>query len=178
MNENIDYKTEERENAKRLSLQQKDLIAGVVLFVFGLYSFLSGIHMCFVAVTGTKVWYYSPGFLPAFIGLVIMLLTGILVYKNFISGARITSEDLRCIFVSLFNTNNWKLIAAIALLAIYIFVLIGRVPFVVATFMYLTVNFITFRPKDFAIWKLVLISTATTAVVYVFFGIIAAIPLP
>ena len=178
MDKRMEYESKEQLNEEYLLLQKKDLVASVIVFAFGLYSFLSGLQMCFFAVTGTKVWYYSPGFLPAFIGLVLMILATIMFCKKYANGVRITNEDVHRTFQKLFSFRNWRLITAIVFLAIYVFLMIGRIPFAIATFLYLSVNFITFRTRNIAIWKLLLISAITTAAVYVFFGMVAAIPLP
>ena len=72
-----------------LSLNDMDVISSIVLFGFGLFSLISGIYICFFAVSGTNIWYYSPGFFPLFIGVVLILLSTILFIKKTAAGGRL-----------------------------------------------------------------------------------------
>ena len=153
-----------------------DLIVSVVVFLFGMFVFISGIYMCFFAVTGTDVWYYSPGLFPCFIGTILMLTSIVLFSKKNRNGARITKE--------LFHISDEKslealrLILAVGLFVCYVFVLIGAIPFTLATFLYLSITMIVFRKPNYPIWKLLLISAVATGIIYLIFGVIASVPLP
>lgn len=70
-----------------------------------------------------------------------------------------------------------RLFIAVIIFAIYIFVLFGRLPFILSTFLYLSVTITTFRQNNFALWKIIIISLVTSVIIYIFFGIIAAVPL-
>lgn len=153
-----------------------ELISSLLLFCFGLFVLLSGLYMCFFAVTGTKVWYYSPGFFPAFVGCVLMLLSIVLLIKKLPAGG-FHMVNFR-IFDTVDKVKFIRLIVSVVMLAIYVFLLIGRLPFTIATFIYLASSMFVFRSKGFAIWKLLLISLVTTVLVYVFFGVVAGVPLP
>ena len=134
--------------------------------------------MCFFTASGAKVWYYSPGFFPLFIGAVLMftsLLMGILKLR---AGARLGKDAFRAEDADGGKKRRLRLLLAIALFAVYVFVLIGTVPFVPATFAYLAVTMIVFREKAYPIWKLLLISAVTTGAVYLVFAVLASVPLP
>ncbi len=153
-----------------------ELISALVLLVFGLYVLLSGLYMCFFAVTGTDIWYYSPGFFPVFIGTVLILLSFLLFRKKTPPGG-VKDVDFH-IFKNMRSVQFIRLITAIGLFAAYVFMLIGNLPFWAATFLYLSVNMVIFRSRGFPVWKLLLISALTTALVCFFFGVVAAVPLP
>ncbi len=159
-------------------LENIDLIGGIAFFCFGLFVFLSGIHMCFFALTGTKVWYYSPGVFPCFIGVVLMLVSLILVLRKLRAGARLGKRAFASDDPPAARRYALRLLLAMGLFALYVFVLIGNLPFVLATFLYLTVTMILFRQDKFPVWKLLLISAVVTGAVYLFFGVVASVPLP
>lgn len=158
-------------------LASLDLVSGIAVFCFGLFVFLSGIHMCFFAVTGTKVWYYSPGFFPCFVGLILMLTALVMSVKKLRIGGRLSKTAFSA-GEKQGRQETLRLVLAIGLFAIYVFVLIGLVPFVLATFAFLAVTMILFRTDKYPIWKLMLISAAATGAVYLVFGVIASVPLP
>jgi hypothetical protein len=159
-------------------LANMDLAGGVAVFCFGLFVFLSGVHMCFFAVTGAKVWYYSPGFFPCFIGAVLMLASLILVLGKRRAGARLGKGAFTSADPPAARRGAWRLLLSVGLFALYVFVLIGTLPFVLATFLYLAVTMILFRRDGYPVWKLLLISAAAAGAVYLFFGVVASVPLP
>ena len=156
-------------------IKRKDLISSIVIFLFGVFIVVSGVYMCFFASTGTKVWYYSPGFFPLFMGVVLVFLAVVLFIKKCRLGARFQRMNKSQTGI---NRSAIRLVLSIGLFAGYVFGLIGRIPFVIATFLYLVVTMILFRDRGFAIWKIILVSAITTGLVYLFFGVIAAVPLP
>ena len=155
-----------------------DILSSVVLFLFGIYVFCSGLYMCFFATTGTKVWYYSPGFFPAFIGVVIMLLSSILYRKKYTTEINTLQNLMKVLRHAVQPSKSGKLALSVGMFAFYIFVLIGRIPFVAATFIYLSATMICFRTEQYPVWKLLLISGISTGAIYLFFGVVAAVPLP
>lgn len=70
------------DNSSNNKLRKADIITSIVIFLFGLYVFCSEIYMLFYAVTGTKIWYYSPGIYPVILGIILMMLSVMLFLKN------------------------------------------------------------------------------------------------
>ena len=163
------------EDAQRLA--GLDLAGSIAVFCFGGFVFFSGLHMCFFAATGTKVWYYSPGFFPCFVGAVLMLTSLLLTVQMLRRGAR-PGNIFRGAASAALRQERFRLLLAVGLFALYVFVLIGTLPFVLATFVYLAVTMILFRKAHYPVWKLLLISAIVTGAVYLFFGVIASVPLP
>ena len=95
--------------------------------------------------------------------------------NNNVCNDRISLKEL---IVNYKSNMYLRLFFTLLLLIIYVFILIGRIPFLMATFIYLVSNMILFREDNFAIWKIVLISLITSIAIYFGFGILARIPLP
>ena len=159
-------------------LAKLDLISSIAIFCFGLFVFASGVYMCFFTVTGAKAWYYSPGFFPCFVGAILMLASLVMFVKKLRSGASFRKAGAEDEAADEKKRATYRLLLAIALFAVYVFVMIGRLPFLLSTFLYLAVTMIVFRKDNYPIWKLLLISAAATGAVYLFFGVIASVPLP
>lgn len=155
-----------------------DLISSIVLFCFGVFVFISGVYMSFVAVSSAEVWYYAPGMFPMFIGGVLCLLSIGLFIKKRKAGASFSRDEVRQAAGYFKSKAFLRLVAAVGFLAVYVFILLGRIPFFAATALYLAVNMIFFREKGFAVWKILVISLAVSAVLCLFFGKLAGIPLP
>jgi cell division protein FtsW (lipid II flippase) len=155
-----------------------DLICSILILAIGLYVAGSGLYIALFEANGTDVWYYSPGMFPIMIGACLMIFALLLFFKKRKEGARLKNIHFENLRALLKEKTTYRLLLAIALFSAYVFLLIGHIPFVAATFIYLAVTMIVFRRDGFPIWKLLLISAITTAFIYVFFGIIAAVPLP
>lgn len=168
-----------------------DFITGIVLLVFSTLIFIYGIYIINTMNLGKGVeWYTSPALMPLFIGTVIGILSALLIIKNHHSFIEFLNNEKE---VSINNLNDItikdilihykenqiiRLIITLILLILYVFVFIGRIPFLLATFLYLASNMIIFRENSFAIWKLILISLVTSLLINYGFGIVAKIPLP
>ena len=162
-------------NKRSKKVNNLDLIAAIVIAAIGLYSSVSGILMMF-DITGAEKWYYSPGFFPLFLG-VILIILGIVLFVS-------KSKNGRIDFTTLLESNNVekkqeliKLLIAIVLFAINVFVLFGRLPFIVSTCIYLFVTMSVFRENNFAIWKIIVISICFSVFLYFFFVVVAKVPL-
>lgn len=168
-----------------------DFISGLVLLVFSILVFVYGIYIINTMSLGKGVeWYTSPALMPLFIGAVIGVLSIMLMLKNKDSFLNFlnTNKVLSCKHVTKLNVLgviiNYKdnkiarFIITLFLLLLYVFVFIGRIPFLLATFIYLSSNMIVFRESDYAIWKLLFISLFMSLAINYGFGIVAKIPLP
>ncbi len=169
----------EKEEAGRLKLLNADVLSALILFLLSLYVMAEGLRMILLEDTGTDVWYYSPGIYPLFVGSVLLVLSGLLFIKKKKAGGKLVIRlDTLKSFQFRFDNVVTRIIIAIALLALYVFVLIGRIPFLFSTFIYLSATMIIFRDGKIAIWKLLIISAVVASVIFAFFHYVAAIPLP
>jgi len=67
-------------------------------------------------------------------------------------------------------------VLAMACIGVYFFIFWGRIPYVMATFIFLAGMMLLF--KGGAWWKVCLISGITVAIIWYLFGVLAMIPLP
>ena len=168
-----------------------DFISGMVLLVFSILVFIYGIYIISTMNLGKGIeWYTSPAIMPLLIGLVIGILSVLLMLKNrksfveHISKKNNINSKLRNQFsmkdaiLNYRENQSIRFFITLVLLIFYIFVFIGRIPFVLATFLYLILNMIVFKDKGYAIWKLVIISLFMSLLINYGFGIVAKIPLP
>lgn len=131
----------------------------------------------------TAHWYDSPSLFPIVIGGCLLLFCLIYLWQNR-SGYAILPEDLKGAQDYLKSKQFFRLAVSIATLALYVFVLLGlqigsfKLPYEAATFIYLFITMLFFRPKGFAIWKIVLISAVLSFVIGFGFSNFAKIPLP
>ena len=167
------------ETKTEISMDLKDMVSSIVIALFGLYVLISGIHMSMVSQQmSDTAWYGTPGVLPIVIGTVLFTLSLIMFVSAYRKGERINMELVRSAKAYLKTPQFVRLVVAIGLLALYIFVLFRLVPFLVSTFVYLSANMIFFREKNYPIWKLLLISAVFTVALFLFFGQVAGVPLP
>ena len=131
----------------------------------------------------TAKWYDSPSLFPIVIGAVLLVCSLIYLWQNR-NGWRISTEDVAEIKAYFKSSVFFRLVISVGSLAIYVFVLLGlqigsfKLPYEAATFIYLFATMTYFRPKDFAIWKIVLISAVLSVAIGYGFSNFAKIPLP
>ena len=167
------------EKKPEISMDLKDMVSSIVIAAFGLFVLFSGIHMSVVSQQmSDTAWYGTPGILPIIIGSVLFTLSAIMFVSAYRKGERI-NKALVMRAVAYFKTSAFlRLVFAVGMLAIYIFVLFRLVPFVVSTFIYLIANMLFFREKGYPIWKLLLISAVFATAIFLFFSKVAGVPLP
>ena len=176
---------------EKLKNSYLDFISGIVLLVFSILVFIYGIYIVNTMNLGKGVeWYSSPALMPLFIGAVITILSLLLIIKSKDSyiefkecKASIVFDDkcklsIKELLLHYKDNQILRFIITLMLLITYVFFLIGRIPFVLATFLYLSLNMIAFRENGFAYWKILIISIVMSLLINYGFGIVAKIPLP
>ena len=152
----------------------------LALVVFSI-AFLAASAM--IPRVSTAKWYDSPRLFPFVIGGCLLLFCLIYLWQNR-DGAAISSEDLKSILDYLKSKQFFRLIVSIVLLALYVFVLLGlkigsfRLPYEAATCIYLVLTMCYFRPKGYALWKILVVSVVLSVVIGYGFSHFAKIPLP
>lgn len=131
----------------------------------------------------TAQWYDSPSLFPIVIGTMLLICSLIYLWQNR-QGWQISSDDVAQMKAYFKSSTFVRLLVSVGTLAVYVFVLLGlqigsfRLPYEAATFLYLFITMTYFRPKGFAIWKIVLISVVLSFVIGYGFSNFAKIPLP
>jgi hypothetical protein len=109
------------------------------------------------------------GGVMGFLGLVIAVIGTLGSHHPFRIAKQAVSETIQ-------SKAFYKGLIALACIAVYFFVFWDRIPYVVATFLFLAGMMAIFKAGVW--WKIVLISGITVAVVWYVFGVLAMIPLP
>ena len=165
--------------AERLADYKKDFTSSIVLLGIGTFSIVHGYQMPVAQVTGSPdLWYIAPGVSPILVGIVLDVLAFILLIRSIVNGGLLSSVDLQAAGRYIKTHDFLLLITAIGFLAIYIFILIGRMPYYVATFIYLFGNMVVFKSKGYPWWRILLVSVLAVAAITYGFGVMARIPLP
>lgn len=166
-------------DAGRINDYKKDLVSSVVIFAIGVFSMVHGGLMPVAQITGSPdLWYVAPGVFPILVGAVLAVLAVVLFVRALLNGGVLNGEDMAAIRRYFGTKEFFMLAAAIGFMAIYIFVLIGRLPYYLASFLYLAGNMATFRKTGYAWWKIFFISIIAVAAITYGFGSLARIPLP
>jgi putative tricarboxylic transport membrane protein len=149
---------------------------GAGFALIGLYVMFDG-YTAFVSpalVTVEKS--VNPGVTTLFVGGFLALLGVVLALiglrgsgNPFLKAAEVIPETVR-------KPSFLKGALVIACIAIYFFVLWGRIPYVFSTFIFLAGTMFLF--KGGAWWKISLVSGVTVAIIWYVFGELAMIPLP
>ena len=153
----------------------KDLFYGVLLVLFGIYVIIDSLHM---KVYNTFI--DAPGFFPTIIGAVIVLLGAVLAFIGIkLGGVRELKEVCNGAFLKQFFTSDStvRVVILVAMMAIYIYVLLGRVHFIIATSVYLIANFLYLKATK-QWWLGIIIAVAMSVIVYYAFKLGFGISMP
>jgi hypothetical protein len=144
--------------------------------LIGIYVFIDGYDMFISPGLETVERSANPGVTTMFIGGFLALL-GIIMGIIGLRGSRKPFRVARqAISETLRKRAFLKGTIAIACIAVYFFILWGRIPYVIATFIFLAGMMFIFRAG--AWWKISIISGVTVAIVWYVFGVLAMVPLP
>ena len=153
----------------------KDLFCGILLVLFGVYIVVTSLGM---KVYNTFI--DAPGFCPTIVGAVIILLGGLLAFTGAkLGGIREMKEICNATFLKDFLTGDStiRVVILVAMMAVYIYVLLGRVHFIIATSIYLIANFLYLKATK-QWWVSILIAVAMSAIVYYAFKLGFGITMP
>ena len=112
-----------------------DVVFSVPLIIFGIYIVLTSLGLKYF-----NSFIDGAGFFPCIIGSVLILLGAVLLYTGVkLGGVSQLKEIMNAESVKSFVKNDAtiRVLILIAMMAIYMFVLIGNIHFVFATYMYL-----------------------------------------
>lgn len=163
-----------------------DLIFSTILVIISIAILVYGIFIFKTMKLGKGIAFYSsPALFPVFIGSVLLMLSLLLVKKTFryrniniVDISSFKNSNLKTILSNYRQSEPIRFIIELLLIAIYVFILIGNLPFYIATFIFLFFNMIIFRENGFAVWKLLIISIIFSVLISFMFSKVANIPLP
>ena len=153
----------------------KDFASGLVLVIFGIFIVVDAL--------GIKVYNTfldAPGFFPVIVGGVIIVLGALLAFIGFkLGGLRELKEVLNGPFLKKFITDEGtvRVLILIAMMVVYIWGLLGRMHFIIATSIYLIANFLYLKATK-QWWLSIIIAVAMSAAVYYAFKLGFGITMP
>ena len=151
-----------------------DLIVGALLGVFGIYLIVAALNM---KVYNTFL--DAPGFFPLILG-GIFLVFGVVMDIGALraGGAESTKEAFskQNLLTIVMDPQTKRVVILAALMVVYIYGLVGRVHFTLATFLYLFFTFLYLKSTKLH-WN-ILISVIASVLISVVFRYVFAIPLP
>ncbi len=160
------------EETKRIAAA--DLVMGVLLVIFGGYLIESSLKMKVY-----RTFLDAPGFFPLLLGCIFIILGGMMTFtaikrRGFHHLKRTFSGET---FGALFRNAKFKRVMVLTgLMVVYIFGLIGRIHFTIATVIYLFLTFLFL--KSTSIIKITIISVVTSLAISSLFTRVFHIPLP
>ena len=153
----------------------KDLFCGVLLVLFGIYVVIASLNM---KVYNTFL--DTPGFFPTIVGAAIAILGAVLAFIGFkLGGAAQLKEVFSGEYLSKFirSDSTIRVVILVAMMFVYIWVLLGRVHFIIATSIYLIANFLYLKATE-KWWLGVIIAVAMSFVVFYAFKLGFGISMP
>ena len=150
----------------------KDLATGVILTLFGIYVIIASLNM---KVYNTFI--DAPGFFPLIIGVVIAALGALLAFIGLKAGGVAELKEV-CTgtFMKAFFTDDRtvRVLVLFGMMVIYIFVLIGRLHFILSSTIYLVATFLYLKACKHWWMSIIIAVIASAAAYYAFrfgFGI-------
>ncbi len=167
-----------KENQDKKELRKKDLLASLVLLGVSIWAWVESLKMIFVDLPGVKKvgWFVAPGVFPLIVssGLII---TSLIILKIAIKeSGGIKREDWKRWGKYLASSDFLISLLEAALLLFYIFFLLKRIHFSIATVIYLILSMLVVKAT--AWYKIVLISVVVSLGVTFLFGNLFKLPLP
>lgn len=151
-----------------------DLIMGVLLFVFGIYLIVESLGM---KVFNTFL--DAPGFFPLILG-IIFCLFGIVMFNGALKGGSVEAakktfhkDSLKALIL---KPETKRVVILSFFMVVYIYGLIGRIHFTIATTLYLLVTFWYLKSTNWL--KNIIISVLSGVLISVIFQYVFKIPLP
>ena len=156
-------------------------VFGALLVLFSIYIIISSLHMKYF-----RSFIDGAGFFPLIIGCVLLGLGGVLTFIGINAGG---IAELKTVLSGSFllaffkNENTIRVTVLVAMMAVYVFVLLGNIPFVWASSIYLFSTFLYLKAyhKTWIIpgWVMSLFtSVATSFIVFYAFKIGLGLTLP
>ena len=153
----------------------KDFVSGILLVILGIFILFDAMSMKIY-----NTFLDAPGFFPAIVGGVIIVLGAILAFIGYkLGGLTELKEVLNGAFLKQFITSDGtvRVLILIAIMVIYIWGLLGRMHFIIATSIYLIANFRYLKAlKQW--WLSIIIAVAMSAIVYYAFKLGFGITMP
>ena len=138
---------EKEEKNKKLSMRDMDIILGLVFFGFFGWTAYEAIRMSKERMDkGMATIYTAPGLMPLIMSILILICVTYVIIYAFKQGGRIRIKEYLHFFKSSFLDEKTRTTLLVFLsIFVYIFILIGRIPFIPATIIYVLASYYIFK---------------------------------
>lgn len=157
------------------TLRKMDQVFGILLtalaVIFGIITY----NMPWNGIAGGGVK-AAPGILPIIVCGALAVMGILLTIEGYKEGGKITADDIKAGSKVLVSKEALRIYLMIALIASYIFGLLGRIHFAIATFIFLSVFFLVVKAGKW--WSCLLLAAIVAFAITFAFGELIGIPLP
>lgn len=159
------------ENNKKL----RDFISSIVILLLSVFVLAEsrGIY-----VKAGKTLYLSPALIPLMLGTILLVLSVVLMLESLKEGgiAARAAEGKQWMKAIKEDPNSLRMLIGLVLMGIYTFVLLGMLPFWLATFLFMFL--LMYFLEAGSLVKIVVISIVVTALIIFLFQVCFRVPLP
>lgn len=160
-----------------VQLRKADVITSIVWILFGLIVYRETLKfprdLPSVRASG---WFTGPWIVPGSAALLLVGLGVFLLIRAAREGGLWTREDVKALIDSIKRPEFRRALTIALLFGVYVFVLIGRVHYTLATFLFLLAFYLLFRSAGFL--KATLVSAVASVAISWVFNVLARVPLP
>ena len=167
----MEEKEDERE--KKLSIRDVDIILGIILFAFFSWTAYEAIRMSKERIDkGMATLYTAPGLMPFIMSLLILICVVYVIIYAFRHGGRIRTREYFHLFKSSLSDEKTRTtLLVFFLIFVYIFILIGRIPFIPATIIYVLASYFIFKAGK-PLHLIIIGVSFSVGIVYFFYRIV------
>ncbi len=118
----------------------KDTVFSIALIIFGIYVIITSLGLKY-----QTTFIDGAGFFPLIIGIVLVVLGAVLLYVGISCGGLKQLKEMAngtTILNFIKSDTTVRVVILLLMMVIYVYVLLGRIPFIASTSIYLFANFI------------------------------------
>lgn len=158
-------------------LRRADTVTGVVLAIFGCAALILAMNFRRDLVSVQQAgWYTAPALVPMMVAAILTAQGILLSFHSLRRGGRWSRHDIAHVRQALRAAPVRRAALVALLLAVFVFGMVGRVHFTLASFLFMLVFMALFRAG--AWWKMLLVSGGAAVAISFLFEGLARVPLP
>lgn len=163
------------------SLMKAEIVFGGILILVSAFFLVESIKIIneghkLRTTNAREAFLTSPGLMPLFLTTMLIIMGIVLIIGSVKEVGGLNKEDFQTFKNWLKSIDTKRSFIMFGFIIAYTFIFLGRMPYEVSTFIFLTVFMFYVKASD---WKRILIiSTLATGIIAYAFGTLAMIPLP
>jgi len=156
-----------------------DFLTSIVLFIICIAAIILSIG--YWKKSGV-IFYASPGFMPIIISVGLALMS-VIQFFNSLKGSSVSERWAQITYAipaGFRSPKVWRAVGGLVIFAIYIFVLLGRLPFWLASFfaLFASLLYLNWKKEVKTILKLAVIAALSIAGIVLLFQVAFSVPMP